>query len=116
MITVKHQGENVIRILKNSNRFQLYPQEIIRLEAEVNYTSLFTATDNFIIAKTLKKVEEQLDPDLFIRIHKSHLVNKRLIAGIDFSKENKSIILKTGESLTISRRRLKEVIRSINPY
>ncbi len=104
------------KILKNSTRYELRVQEVIHLKADINYTSLFTATGNYIVAKTLKEMEEILDPGLFIRTHKSHIINKNQVVRVKVCGEERKVILKCGAEIEIARRRLKEVIRSINPY
>ncbi len=50
--------------------------EIIRCEADSNYTKVFTNSGkSIVISKTLKSIEEMLDSSTFIRVHQSHLVN-----------------------------------------
>jgi len=56
--------------------------EIIYAEAFDNYTYLFTKTGKFIISHTLKSVEENLTPLGFIRVHRSYLINFKLIDSI----------------------------------
>src|SRR5436309_10638666 len=58
--------------------FELIPEdEILRCEADDNYTHIFLKNKNRIIAcRTLKEVEEQLrDFSHFIRVHHSYVVN-----------------------------------------
>lgn len=58
--------------------------EIIRLQAESNYTHIFlTGKRLFVSAKTLKEYDEILQGHRFLRVHKSHLVNPRHINGYD---------------------------------
>lgn len=111
-----HYRNPFVNITKNSSKRSIDLDQIIRLEADINYTSLFTATDNYIIAKTLKDFEESLDPKQFIRTHKSHIINKNHIEKVLVKTGERKVLLKSGETVEIARRRLKEVIRSINPY
>jgi two-component system, LytTR family, response regulator len=58
--------------------------EIIRLQADSNYTRIFlTANKVFISAKTLKDYDEILEGHRFLRVHKSHLVNLHHIQAYD---------------------------------
>lgn len=58
--------------------------EIIRLQAESNYTHIFlTGNKVFISAKTLKEYDEMLEGQRFLRVHKSHLVNPAHIQAYD---------------------------------
>jgi two-component system LytT family response regulator len=61
-----------------SEGFELIPAEqILRCEADDNYTHIFLKNENKIVAcRTLKEVEEQLhDFSYFVRIHHSYLIN-----------------------------------------
>jgi two-component system LytT family response regulator len=50
--------------------------DIIRCEADVNYSILFLLNNKKIItSKTLKQIERLLSNANFARVHKSHLVN-----------------------------------------
>lgn len=60
--------------------------EIVRCEAEGNYTSVFLSDgSSLLITKTLKHYEEILMEKMFFRVHKSHLINlsyvRRFIRG-----------------------------------
>lgn len=58
--------------------------EIIRLQAESNYTHIFLNGNKvFISAKTLKEYDEMLAGQRFLRVHKSHLVNPSHIQAYD---------------------------------
>ncbi|MBK8608627.1 MAG: response regulator transcription factor [Chitinophagaceae bacterium] len=58
--------------------------EIIRLQAESNYTHIsLTGNKIFISAKTLKEYDEMLEGHRFLRVHKSHLVNPMHIQAYD---------------------------------
>jgi two-component system LytT family response regulator len=54
--------------------------EIIRAEADDNYTKFYLTNGKmFLVSKTLKHFDELLSEFDFIRIHKSHLVNLQYI-------------------------------------
>ncbi|MCR6638246.1 MAG: LytTR family DNA-binding domain-containing protein [Sporocytophaga sp.] len=76
--------------------------EIIRCDADSNYSKVFLTDSRIItVAKTLKYFEENLPPSKFFRVHKSHLIN------IDFIEEIKNdgtLTLKNGGSVIISQR------------
>ena len=88
------------------------PDQIIRLESESNYTYVyFKDRKPLLVAKVLREFEVLLKPMGFIRTHRSHLVNKTCIVGVDTF----GWICLTDESkAAISRRKRKEVIREIN--
>lgn len=82
--------------------------EIIRLEADRNYTVLYlTEKRKFVSAKTLKEYETTLTGHHFLRVHKSHLVNQKHIVSLSANRE--SLILKDTSEVEISRRKKEEV-------
>lgn len=88
-------------------RTEVCPTDIILLKAEINYTTLY-ATDGgkVTVATTLKKLEERfVKTRFFYRIHKSCMVNIRFIE----SYENLSVKMVNNLSLTVSRRRIKNL-------
>lgn len=65
-----------IPIKKRGETFFINISEIQLFEANDNYISIYTIGNNqYLIRKTLSKLEEQLDPLVFQRIHRKYLVN-----------------------------------------
>src|SRR5436190_2909070 len=77
---VQHKETGFKKIaVPTSEGFELIPAEqVMRCEADDNYTHLYLKNKNKIVAcRTLKEIEEQLqDFDLFVRVHHSYLVNR----------------------------------------
>lgn len=83
------------------------PSEIIRLEGERNYTRFHLVNKQKILsAKTMKEYEDILLQQGFIRIHKSHLVNRVFIKS--YLNEG-LVILTDNTNLPVSRLRKAEV-------
>lgn len=87
--------------------------EIIRLEAEDNYTHFWLSSGERITAsKTIKAFEDTLLRLNFVRVHKKHIVNmnymKTYIKG-----EGGYLILETGETIEVSRRKKSNLIESV---
>jgi DNA-binding LytR/AlgR family response regulator len=57
----------------------LHPEEILLAEADGLYTKIFTHNKKYIMRDILKDVEKKLPSRLFLRVHKSFLVNKNKI-------------------------------------
>jgi two-component system LytT family response regulator len=82
--------------------------EIIRLQAESNYTHIFlTGNKVFISAKTLKEYDEILQGHQFLRVHKSHLVNLSHIQSYD----RQGILQMSDQSKVEVARRKKEYLQ-----
>lgn len=65
--------------------YSLKAEEIIYLEASSNYTKLFLIDGRIIVsAKTLKTYENQLSQNIFLRIHRSFLINMQHVCDVRF--------------------------------
>lgn len=83
------------------------PADIIRLEGEGNYTRFFmVGNQKHLIAKTMKEYQDILIQHQFIRIHKSHLVNRAFIQS--YLNEG-AVVLKDKMQLPVSRQRKQEI-------
>lgn len=90
--------------------------DIMCLEGEGNYTYLFTRDrKRYLVSKTLKEFEKSFNDRLFIRIHKSYMVNLAYVQFGSFNKE-RVIRLTDGREVTISRRRMKEISEQLNSF
>ena len=78
-------GDEEIFIKKGSSLVKLKLTEIIYIEALENYVTLNTNNDKFTIHFTMKAIENQLPSGVFIRVHRSFIINKSMIQSI---KEN----------------------------
>lgn len=92
-------------VVKTGNKIKLIPlKEIVYLEAADDYVKIHTTDGTFLKNKTMQHFEELLDPAIFIRIHRSYLVNVQQVVRIDvYEKDNHRAYLKNGEKLSISR-------------
>jgi two-component system LytT family response regulator len=87
--------------------------EILRLEADRNYTVIHLVDKRpFVASKTLKYFEEMLGDFNFIRTHKSHLVNATHIVRL--SSNHESVLLTDGARIEISRRKKDEVQQQLS--
>jgi DNA-binding LytR/AlgR family response regulator len=78
-------GDKEIFIKKGSSLVKLKLKDIIYIEALENYVTLTTNDDKFTIHFTMKAIEDYLPPGVFIRVHRSYIINKSNIQTI---KEN----------------------------
>ena len=73
---------DTIFIKRESSLVKLKLKNIIFIEALENYIILNTKNERYTIHFTMKALENQLPADIFIRIHRSFIVNKNLIKAI----------------------------------
>jgi DNA-binding LytR/AlgR family response regulator len=57
--------------------------DITYLEADGNYTQVYAKDKKFVVRAILKDLEQKLNPNYFVRIHKSYLINLEAIDAID---------------------------------
>jgi two-component system, LytTR family, response regulator len=95
-----HTGIHTCKALQ-----ELSINNIVRVESKSNYCKIFFADKShpLTLSKTLGLVEQHLPTDIFLRIHRTHLVNKNFIAKIFLS--SLQIQLLKGETICLSRRR-----------
>lgn len=74
-------------------------------EADRNYVSLHAGTEVYTVRSTLESLVQQLDPEQFVRINRSELVNLDRVREMQpwFHGERR-IVLKDGRELTWTRR------------
>ena len=88
-------------------------QDIIHLEADNNYTKFFIQNQApILVSKSLKEYEQLLPKEQFFRCHKSHLVNLEHLLRYD-KKDDDILIMKNGNKVPISRRKLDILIRKM---
>lgn len=93
-------------------RQTINPEEVIRLQADINYTRVFFSNGKkIVVATTLKELENRFSAfPKFFRISKSVIVNIDCIKRID----NQQIIFQNGETCKPSRRRKKAFFEMVN--
>jgi len=78
--------------------------EIDWVEAAANYVRLNVGKESYLFRETISRTSERLDPNLFIRIHRSTIVNVRKIKElIPVNSGEYVVVLKTGKELSCSR-------------
>jgi two-component system, LytTR family, response regulator len=107
-ITSTSKKDFKLAINTTGGTYFFHTHEIIRLEAESNYTKIFFANKkNMLASRTLRDYEEILTDHGFIRTHKSHLVNMQHI--VNYMSDG--LLTMTDDSkVEISRRRQHEVM------
>ncbi len=99
---------NSYYLIENESSVQkVYLSEIVYIIYEDYMTTFQLKQTKKYSNKSLKGVEESLPPT-FIRINRNCIVNSLAIA--EFIKKDRSIILSTGESLTVSYRNVNRLI------
>ena len=106
---VKPNKTNDHFFIKCNNQIEkVFYEELIYAEAMLNYVMLFTNSKKMIVYVTIKSLEEQLPADMFMKVHKSFIVNLSKIRSIEGN------ILDIGnEKITISQNLKDKVISEV---
>jgi two-component system, LytTR family, response regulator len=88
-------------------------EDIVYLEASVNYTHIYSSGKNkYIVSRTLKDFEDMLPPEIFLRIHNSYIINKNFVEKY-IRGEGGQVVLSNGVSLDVAKRKKHEFLKAI---
>ena len=92
--------------LPTQNGFMFVPvKEIVRAEAESNYTIFYMSNGKKqVVSRTMKEFEELLGNYNFCRVHKSHIVNLNFVSRY-IKGDGGSIVLSDGTEVEVSSSR-----------
>lgn len=110
-----HPAQQSRIVVKDNGKIKIIPTVNIQyLEAADDYVKIHTADGVFLKNRTMGYFEQTLEPQNFIRIHRSYLANVQLISRIDpYEKENYLAVLSIGVRLPVSKSgyaKLKEAL------
>lgn len=108
-------AQNQRVVVKNGSKIKIIPvHDVFYLEAADDYVKIHTPEGYFLKNKTMNHFESTLDPQQFVRSHRSYIVNVQQITRIDpYEKDNHIAILRSGAKVPVSRSgygKLKEVL------
>jgi len=93
-VAVKHDG--TLRIIRTT--------DVDWWEADGNYVRLHTAASSFLVRSTMASIEAQLDPRLFIRVHRRYVVNvDRIVEVQPWFAGDAVAVLRNGAKVRVSR-------------
>lgn len=79
-------------ILRTSdNVYAIYEDDIVYCKSEGNYTTFYTKQkEKILVSKPMKKVQETLSENIFVRCHQSYIVNKKHV--VKYNKQGVLIV------------------------
>ncbi len=101
-------------VQKSEKLLNIEVNDIMHLEASGDYTILTTKSDQFLSSSGIGKLEEKLDPEKFIRIHRSTIINLNYLKEIE-KHFNGGLIVKmeNGKSFPVSRTYAKQIRKKV---
>ncbi|HEU5291231.1 MAG TPA: LytTR family transcriptional regulator DNA-binding domain-containing protein [Cyclobacteriaceae bacterium] len=102
-------------VVKTGTKVKIIPlHEIHYLEADDDYVRVVTADGQYLKNKTMQFYEQSLDPQQFVRVHRSYIIHINQITRIDpYQKENHLALLRSGKQIPVSKTgyaKLKEIL------
>lgn len=95
-------------VLHNKRITLLELDRVIHVRADGHYTAIFTAEGQFLCNLSMSEVEAKLDPQVFVRVHRSHIVNIRYAKSFERLPDHAMLVVDDkGESrIPVSRERV----------
>jgi len=102
-------------VVKTGTKVKIIPvSDVIYLQADDDYVSVFTQEGSYLKNKTMNFFEQTLDSRYFVRVHRSYMVAIQQITRIDpYEKDSHLAILKSGAKIPVSKTgyvKLKQVL------
>ncbi|MDC8003582.1 response regulator [Aureisphaera galaxeae] len=77
--------------------------DILWIEAFGDYSKLHTTAETYVSNFGISQLEEKLDPKLFLRVHRSSIININGIEQLDKYAKSYDVTLKNGDVVRVSR-------------
>lgn len=92
-------------VFKSRGRILFVPVHEIRwIAAEENYVRICTTSESLLLRETMGRLEGRLDPRLFLRVHRSAMVNLQCVREVQDEPDGETaVVLKSGERIPMSR-------------
>jgi DNA-binding response OmpR family regulator len=83
---------------------------VFLIEAARDYVVLNTAQGNFVLRHTMKALEPKLDPALFLRVHRSILVQPKAVVELTTVRRSLLATLRSGKRIPIAADRRRALM------
>lgn len=88
-------------IFKNGRVILVELTEVVHIKAEGHYTEVYTARDCYHCNLSLSDLEERLDPQRFVRVHRSHMINMDHASAFEKIDEQCVLVMSAGGEVRI---------------
>lgn len=98
-------------VVKDGSKITIIPVETLKwIEAQDDYVKIHSEGGRFMKKKTMKFFEDHLDPNMFIRIHRSSIININSIKQMElYEKDSYRVITKDDIKLPVSKTGLQKL-------
>ena len=104
VINNESKYSNNLFVQKSEKLVNLSVVDIVHLEAAKDYTIISTKNEQFVSSSGISKLESKLDPAVFIRIHRSTIINLDKLVEIEkYGSGNLAAHMLNGKTFPVSR-------------
>lgn len=118
LVTTVTEAEGYLTriVFRKGAGIKIIPLNLISyLASEDDYVMIYYSEGKALKPKTMKYYEDHLPPSLFMRVHRSYIVNIEQITRLEpYSKDNYVAVLKSGEKIPVSRTGYKMLREKLN--
>ena len=90
---------------------KILQDDVYFLEKARHKVNIYTSVGDYTIYSSLKQLEEELDPDTFVRVHQGYIVNIHQIAVLG---DKQVIVNKCDKVIPVSRRNLSKLKHALD--
>jgi two-component system LytT family response regulator len=105
-VRIDQVGSYAARIVfKSRGRILFLPiSDIQWIAAEENYVRICTGSESHLLRETMASLEKRLDPQMFLRVHRSSIVNLQYVKEVRTENDGESsVMLLSGQKVAMSR-------------
>jgi two-component system, LytTR family, response regulator len=105
---------HTIRIPSTHGTLFVHEVNLVRFQADGAYTRIYLEDGkSYMSSYNIKQFQEQLDPSLFMRVHRSHLINLEKIKYVSSNEGLLFAYMEDGTPIEIARRTKSEFMNKI---
>jgi DNA-binding LytR/AlgR family response regulator len=108
-ISFQDSSDNDLYVNIDRRLIKIDIPSIYLVEAKGDYINVKTSEQNYTVHSTLKKIEEKLPDHLFLKVHRSYIINVKEIIDI----EDNSVLIKK-DLVPVSRSNRPELMKRLN--
>jgi two-component system LytT family response regulator len=113
---VNGSGHTTRIVFKSRGRILFLPVSEIRwIGAEENYVRLCTERETHLLRETMTHLEDRLDPNSFLRVHRSFIVNLQYVKEVRTDHDGESsVVMLDGQKIAMSRSYKSRILESLH--
>src|SRR5712692_4133055 len=107
-----HNGQDFIKklpVYQNRKVTLLNLEQVIHLQADGHYTTVFMDKEQHFCNLSLSELETKLDPELFVRVHRSHIINIRYAKSFERQLDQALVIVDGDTHIPVSREKVQRL-------